>query len=43
MKNPFLVGENIYLRPLDLNDLRGNYINWLNDSEVCKYNSHILH
>jgi ribosomal-protein-alanine N-acetyltransferase len=40
MKNPFLVGENIYLRPLDLNDLRGNYINWLNDSEVCKYNSH---
>jgi RimJ/RimL family protein N-acetyltransferase len=40
MKNPFLVGNHIYLRVLGPDDLCGNYINWLNDSEVCKYNSH---
>ena len=40
MKNPFLVGERLYLRPLDLEDLIGNYISWLNDPEVCKGNSH---
>lgn len=40
MKNPFLVGERIYLRTLELNDLNGNYINWLNDPEVTKQNSH---
>ena len=40
MNNPFLIGERIYLRPLSLDDLNGNYINWLNDSEVNKNNSH---
>jgi RimJ/RimL family protein N-acetyltransferase len=40
MKNPFLVGERLYLRPLELVDLNGNYVNWLNDEEVCKGNSH---
>ena len=40
MKNPFLIGERIYLRPLDLEDLNGNYISWLNDEEVCRQNSH---
>jgi ribosomal-protein-alanine N-acetyltransferase len=40
MKKPFLIGERVYLRPLSLEDLNGNYINWLNDSEVNKNNSH---
>ena len=40
MNNPFLVGENIYLRSLEETDLDGNYVNWLNDDQVCKYNSH---
>lgn len=40
MKNYFLVGKRIYLRPLTLKDLKGNYIQWLNDAEVCEYNSH---
>jgi len=40
MNNEFLKGKNIYLRPLKDDDLKGNYISWLNDPEVCKYNSH---
>lgn len=35
-----LIGKKIYLRLLELNDAEGNYPNWLNDKEVCKYNSH---
>lgn len=40
MRYPFLVGEEIYLRGLSEKDLEGNYIQWFNDAEVCKYNSH---
>ena len=40
MKNQFLVGKKIYLRGLSKKDLKGNYIKWFNDPEVCKYNSH---
>lgn len=40
MKCPFLESKRIYLRTLDFEDLKGNYIKWLNDEEVCKYNSH---
>lgn len=40
MKNPFLTGERIYLRPLTFEDMDGNYIRWLNDADVCKNNSH---
>ena len=40
MKNQFLVGKRVYLRPLEFNDLNGNYPNWLNDPEVTKQNSH---
>ena len=40
MKNPFLIGNKIYLRSLELEDLSGNYVSWLNDPEVCRYNSH---
>lgn len=40
MKNPFLIGKNIYLRALEENDLEGNYVAWLNNADVCRYNSH---
>ncbi|MGE5396043.1 MAG: GNAT family N-acetyltransferase [Chitinophagales bacterium] len=39
-KSAFLVGENIYLRGLQENDASGNYLNWFNDPEVCRFNSH---
>ena len=39
-KDIFLVGEKIYLRPLNKKDSEGNYPNWLNNPEVCKYNRH---
>jgi [ribosomal protein S5]-alanine N-acetyltransferase len=42
MKNPFITGTRIYLRLLSLDDLNGDYVNWLNDPTVCKYNGHYL-
>lgn len=36
----FLQGKNIYLRTLSIDDVHGNYTNWLNDPIVCKYNRH---
>lgn len=36
----FLEGNEIYLRLLSREDIEGGYSNWLNDEEVCKYNSH---
>ena len=35
-----LKSERLVLKPLSFNELETNYINWLNDKEVCKYNSH---
>ncbi|MDD3342349.1 MAG: GNAT family protein [Sulfurospirillaceae bacterium] len=35
-----LAGEHLYLRPLHVNDAERNYPSWLNDYEVCRYNSH---
>ena len=35
-----LSSKRLYLRPLHENDANGNYPNWLNDEEVCRYNSH---
>ncbi len=35
-----LNGTHLYLRPLHVNDAEGNYPHWLNDPEVCQYNSH---
>ncbi len=32
--------EFIYLKRLSMDELSSNYVNWLNDREVCKYNSH---
>jgi RimJ/RimL family protein N-acetyltransferase len=40
MKNAFLVGETIYLRPLDESDLNATYQSWFNDAEVCTFNEH---
>ena len=40
MKNPFLIGENIYLRMITKDDLNANYREWFNDEEICAYNSH---
>ena len=40
MQNPFLIGENIYLRGIEETDLQGQYFQWFNDQEVCRYNSH---
>jgi|TARA_B110001452_G_scaffold261454_1_gene260264 RimJ/RimL family protein N-acetyltransferase len=37
--NIFLDGENIYLRPLNENDLKGNYFSWLNDQVVLAHSS----
>ena len=36
----FLLGENIYLRPLCIEDSEGPYISWFNDEEVCRGNQH---
>lgn len=35
-----LQGERIHLRPLDITDADGPYPQWLNDPDVCRYNSH---
>lgn len=32
--------ERLYLKKLSLLELEGNYVSWLNDKEVCKFNSH---
>lgn len=40
MKQPFLKGKLIYLRGIRKYDLRGNYLNWFNDQDVCRHNSH---
>lgn len=37
MDRPFLVGKDIYLRPLDVDDLEGDYLQWVNDEEVSKH------
>lgn len=30
----------LILNPIDESALKGEYVNWFNDAEVCKYNSH---
>ena len=42
MRNPFIVGQMIYLRGLEETDLQGPYFQWFNDAEVCRYNGHAL-
>jgi RimJ/RimL family protein N-acetyltransferase len=38
----FLKGECIHLRALMEKDLTSSYLQWLNDEEVCRYNSHAV-
>jgi RimJ/RimL family protein N-acetyltransferase len=38
----FLKGERIHLRALMEQDLTANYLQWLNDEEVCRNNSHAV-
>ncbi len=40
MAIPFLKGSRLYLRPLTEADVQGSYVDWLNDEEVCRGNSH---
>lgn len=40
MNNPFLIGQNIYLRGLNVEDAQGDYPSWLNDADVCQYSEH---
>lgn len=35
-----LEGNQIYCRSIEPNDVNGAYPTWLNDPEVCRYNSH---
>jgi [ribosomal protein S5]-alanine N-acetyltransferase len=39
-KNCFLQGECLRLRPLTLQDVNDNYLRWLNDPEITRFNSH---
>lgn len=36
MRNPFLIGSKVYLRPLDLEDI-ASLTTWLNDPEVTRH------
>lgn len=38
----FLKGETIHLRALEEADLNNEYLQWLNDEEVCQFNSHAV-
>mgnify|MGYP003999572533 FL=1 len=33
----FIKGDSVYLRPVNENDLSGNYMRWLNDKEVTRF------
>lgn len=37
LDRPFIVGEKIYLRPLDMEDVSGPYLQWVNDFEIRQY------
>ena len=41
-KNIFLEGQKVYLRNLAKQDLSADYLQWLNDEEVCRFNSHAV-
>jgi len=38
----FLRGERVHLRALMEQDLNETYLQWLNDEEVCRFNSHAV-
>jgi RimJ/RimL family protein N-acetyltransferase len=37
LRHPFLVGDKVYLRPLEAADLDGPYLGWLNDYDVTRF------
>lgn len=37
MKNPYLVGKRIYLRPLAESDVNERYLSWISDSSIAKF------
>ena len=37
MQNPFLVGERLYLRPLEPAQDYHHYATWMNDEEIRRY------
>ena len=37
---PFLTGPRLYLRPLELEDCEGPYLEWFNNEEICRGNRH---
>lgn len=37
MQNPFLIGETVYLRPLEPDDASLEYAGWLNDGETNRF------
>lgn len=39
-ESKFLQAERVYLRPLVESDCEGPYVDWFNDEEVCRGNSH---
>jgi RimJ/RimL family protein N-acetyltransferase len=42
MNGNFLRGKQVILRPLEERDITLRYCGWLNDEEVCRYNSHAI-
>ncbi len=37
MRKPFLVGERIYLRPLEVEDVTDEYLHWMNNAALAKF------
>lgn len=37
MKNAFLVGKDVYLRPLEASDVSDDYVDWMNDVEASQF------
>lgn len=37
MTSPYIIGENVFLRPLLKEDLNDRYLSWLNDPDVRRY------
>ena len=37
MERAFLANINVYLRPLEVDDITNEYLNWVNDYEVIRY------
>lgn len=40
MRHPFLIGDRLYLRGIEEDDLRGPYFQWFNDQEGDRYTNH---